>query len=253
MNGKWLNILSALLLVGCNSAPNRTDSKGEAVGRNAPIFITPKPNAAASKPNTNEVSVNKPAVVQFNAEKYLMVKESDLNKLVIKRTNDVLLNIKKDAESNTNDNPVNKELPKVIDNYINHSVKPDEPSLTVETVKLDPPPKNTVNPLLSFLMTFTIILAFVLAVGYFFFFKKKNVKSSEAAEPVIPNDPPKETPAAAAQAAPKIAVGSPIAQLQTSVPTDAKIVETVQGASQAATLGVTAAVVSATIDQSNQV
>ena len=254
MNGKWLNILSVLALTGCNSIAHRTDSKGEGIGRNAPVFITPKPNAAvANKPSEPVPTVSKPAVVNFNSEKYVMVKESDLGKLVEKRTTEALSNIKKEVASNTNQNPVNKEVEAAIDNYIKKPNIPDQSNITVETVKLEPAPKSTVNPLLSFFMTFIVILAFVLAVGYFFFFKKKNVKSNEAAEPVIPNDPPKEAAAAATQAAPKITIGSPIPQLQTIVPENAKIVEVAQGASQAATLGVTAAAVSTVIDQSNQV
>ena len=255
MNKKIVNIgLLVLLLSGCNSSFSKREPNGEPSSKNAPLFIRPNTNASTvNKPNTNEINANKPAVVQFNAEKYLMVKESDLGKLVEKRTTEALSNIKKEVAANTNENPVNKEVEAAIDNYIKKPNIPDQSNITVETVKLEPQPKSTVNPLLSFFMTFIVILAFVLAVGYFFFFKKKNVKSSEAAEPVIPNDPPKETPAAAAKAAPKIAVGSPIPQLQTVVPADAKIVEVAQGASQAATLGVTAAVVSTVIDQSNQV
>ena len=253
MNKKLVNIaLLVLLLSGCNSALSKREPNGEPSSKNAPLFIRPNTNASTvNKPNTNEVSANKPATVQFNSEKYLMVKESDLNKLVIKRTNDVLLNIKKDAETNTNDNPVNKELPKVIDNYINHSVKPDEPSLTVETVKLEPNKNtvNSVNPILSFLMTFIIILAFVLGVGYFFFFKKKNVNSSEATEPVVPNAP---TPTPA-QAAPQIPVVSPVLPQTIVTPAAAEnpITSVAQGASQAATLGVATAVVSTVVNTEN--
>ena len=238
MNGKVLNIAAvALLLSGCNSTKSRTDSKGETVGRNAPVFITPKANPV--QPNKAEPvpTAAKPAVVNFNAEKYIMVKESDLNKLVTQKTNEILRNKGSETHPNTNEKSVNKQPGDPVETKPTEiSNQQNEPVLTVETVKLEPV-KNTNNPIFSFLMTFLIVLAFTLAVGYFFFFKKKNVKSSEATEPVVPDAP---TPA---PAIPQTVV-TPAAQ-------ENPINAAVQGASQAATLGVTAAVVANTLTDQN--
>ena len=96
MNRLGLNIVLILLLTGCsmfNKNP-RTDSKGETINKNAPVFITPKANVpAVNKPSMNEVSSNKPPQVIFNADKYVMVKEKDLNLIVDQKTNEILLNI----------------------------------------------------------------------------------------------------------------------------------------------------------------
>ena len=60
MNRLGLNILLVLLLSGCST--NRTDSKGEKISANAPMFITPKANATPpNKANTNPITPNKPA------------------------------------------------------------------------------------------------------------------------------------------------------------------------------------------------
>ena len=91
MNRLGLNILVILLLSGCsmfNKNP-RTDSKGETISKNAPVFISPKTNAPTiNKPNTNQNALNKPPQVIFNAENYVMVKEKDLNAIVDQKTNE---------------------------------------------------------------------------------------------------------------------------------------------------------------------
>lgn len=159
---------------------NRTDSKGQKVSSNAPMFITPKTNAIpVNKPNVNEVAPNKPAQVVFNAESYVMVKEKDLNMLVTQKTNENLLNIKK---SNANAPQPNKELDAAIDAHIAKKKSADsvEPSSTANVIQLAPvaqekassnPP--AIHPIFAFIMTTLIILAFILAAGYFFFIKKK--------------------------------------------------------------------------------
>ena len=203
MNKLGLNILLVLLLSGCNmfTRNNRTDSKGENISANAPIFISPKANAnPVNKPITNQVAPNKPAQVVFNAENYVMVKEKDLNILVDQKTNEVLLNIKK---SNANEKQPNKELDAALDNHIKKTVEQPSVSLTPKIVQLAPAvepekPSNApaIHPIFAFIMTTLIILAFILTVGYFFFFKKK--ASNETPAPTT-----SETPKVATETAPE--------------------------------------------------
>ena len=203
MNRLGLNILLVLLLSGCNmfTRNNRTDSKGENISANAPIFITPKANAnPVNKPITNQVAPNKPAQVVFNAENYVMVKEKDLNILVDQKTNEVLLNIKK---SNANEKQPNKELDAALDNHIKKSVEQPSVDLTPKIVQLAPvvapeKPSNApaIHPIFAFIMTTLIILAFILTVGYFFFIKKK--ASNETPAPTTT-----ETPKVATETAPE--------------------------------------------------
>ena len=203
MNKLGLNILLVLLLSGCNmfTRNNRTDSKGENISANAPIFITPKANAnPVNKPITNQATPNKPAQVVFNAENYVMVKEKDLNILVDQKTNEVLLNIKK---SNANEKQPNKELDAAIDSHIKKSVEQPSVSLTPKIVQLAPvvepeKPSNApaIHPFFAFIMTTLIILAFILTVGYFFFIKKK--ASNETPAPTTA-----ETPKVATETAPE--------------------------------------------------
>ena len=203
MNKLGLNILLVLLLSGCNmfTRNNRTDSKGENISANAPIFITPKANAnPVNKPITNQVAPNKPAQVVFNAENYVMVKEKDLNILVDQKTNEVLLNIKK---SNANEKQPNKELDAALDNHIKKTVEQPSVSLTPKIVQLAPAvepekPSNApaIHPFFAFIMTTLIILAFILTVGYFFFIKKK--ASNETPAPTTT-----ETPKVATETAPE--------------------------------------------------
>ena len=201
MNRLGLNILLVLLLSGCSvfNKNSRTDSKGETINKNAPVFITPKTNAIpVNKPNTNEVAVNKPPQVIFNADNYVMVKEKDLNLIVDQKTNEILLNIKK---SNANQPQPNKELDAAIDSHIKKSVQPPSVSLTPNVVQLAPvvepeKPSNStpINPLFAFILVVLSVAAFILAVGYFLFIKKK--ASHETPAPTTP-----ETPKVATQAA----------------------------------------------------
>jgi len=203
MNKLGLNILLVLLLSGCNmfTRNNRTDSKGENISANAPIFISPKANAnPVNKPITNQVAPNKPAQVVFNAENYVMVKEKDLNILVDQKTNEVLLNIKK---SNANEKQPNKELDAALDNHIKKTIEQPSVSLTPKIVQLAPvvepeKPSNApaIHPIFAFIMTTLIILAFILTVGYFFFIKKK--ASNETPAPTTA-----ETPKVATETAPE--------------------------------------------------
>lgn len=180
MNKIWLNITAVLLLSGCSmfSKNPRTDSKGEPVNKNAPVFISPKTNGTpVNKPNTNQPAPNNPAKVSFNAESYVMVKEKDLNALVDQKTNDNLLNIKK---SNANAKQPNKELDAAIDNYIKKLAESKQVSLTANVLQLAPVeqekasnPPPAIHPFFAFIMIAVLMAGFILTVGYFFFIKKK--------------------------------------------------------------------------------
>ncbi len=207
MNKLGLNILLVLLLSGCNmfTRNNRTDSKGENISANAPIFITPKANAnPVNKPITNQVAPNKPAQVVFNAENYVMVKEKDLNILVDQKTNEVLLNIKK---SNANEKQPNKELDAALDSHIKKTIEQPSVSLTPKIVQLAPvvepeKPSNSpaIHPLFAFILVVLSVAAFILAAGYFLFFKKKASNETPAPTPA-PTTP--ETPKVATETAPE--------------------------------------------------
>jgi len=181
MNKIGPNILLILLLSGCAALKNsRTDSKGETINKNAPVFISPKTNEIiVNKANTNAITPNKTAQVVFNAENYVMVKEKDLNILIDQKTNENLLNIKK---SNANAPQPNKELDEAIDSHIIRKKLGDseQGSSTANVMQLTPVALEkalsnspAIHPFLAFIMTILIISTFILAVGYFFFIKKK--------------------------------------------------------------------------------
>ncbi len=188
MNRLGLNILVVLLLTGCVglNKNSRTDSKGETINKNAPVFISSKANASpVNKLNTNEIPVNKPPQVIFNAENYVMVKEKDLNILVDQKTNEVLLNIKK---SNANEKQPNKELDAALDSHIKKSVEQPSVSLTPKIVQLAPAvepekPSNApaIHPFFAFVLIVLLMVGSILTVGYFFFIRKK--ASNEPAAP----------------------------------------------------------------------
>jgi hypothetical protein len=179
-------------LSGCSSFNKtpRTDSKGETVSKNAPVFISSKTNAnPVNKPNTNEVALNKPPQVIFNADKYVMVKEKDLNLIVDQKTNEILLNIKK---SNANATEPNKELDAAIDAHIQRkkSGDSDEGSLTPNVIQLSPVVEKEVlsnrppiHPFFAFVLIVLLMVGSILTVGYFFFIKKKASNEPAASKP----------------------------------------------------------------------
>ena len=190
MNRLGLNILVVLLLTGCAgwNKNSRTDSKGETINKNAPVFISSKANAIpVNKPNTNEIPVNKPPQVIFNADKYVMVKEKDLNLIVDQKTNEILLNIKK---SNANATEPNKELDAAIDAHIQRKKSGDSEgaSLTPNVIQLAPVVEKEVSsnrppihPFFAFVLIVLLMVGSILTVGYFFFNRKK--ASNEPAAP----------------------------------------------------------------------
>ena len=119
MNQKLLNILLlSLLLTGCSSFMKMPD--GTVANKNAPIFVKPNTNSPVvnKAPVEATPSAGRPAIVNFNSEKYIMVKESDLNRLVEEKTKEAILNSYKKVpktniisanNENTNGNVVNNE------------------------------------------------------------------------------------------------------------------------------------------------
>ena len=118
-----------------------------------------------------------------------MVKESDLNKLVVQKTNEALRNKQTETKPITNQKELN--IAPGASNLTEKNILPEPSIQTVETIQLDPI-KNTKNPILSFLMTAFAIFAFTILVGYFFLFGKKKAKSDEAPTPTTPKDPTTE-------------------------------------------------------------
>lgn len=176
MNQKLLNILLlSLLLTGCSSFMKMPD--GTVGNKNAPIFV--KPNTNSSVLNKGEVearpSARYPAVVSFNAEKYIMVKESDLNKLVEEKTKEAILNSYK-LKPNTNDNLPNNE--NTNDNIVNNEVTDIVPVgkvPTVETLMIKPNESSFVG---RYVATVLVVLGFVLGAGWLVW-KKKLVAAKE--------------------------------------------------------------------------
>ena len=170
MNQKLLNILLlSLLLTGCSSFMKMPD--GTVANKNAPIFV--KPNTNSPVVNKQEVeaapSARRPAVVSFNAEKYIMVKESDLNKLVEEKTKEAILNSYK-IKPNTNTISVNNE--NTNGNVVNNEptdVVPIGKVPTVETLVIKPQETSFVG---RYLVTVAVVLAFVLGVGWLFWKNK---------------------------------------------------------------------------------
>ena len=79
MNARALNIPLCLLLAGCSSFYK--NKEGENINKNAPIFVSPK---------TNAILPNKPAEpkVEYKGEKYILVKETDLNLLINRKASE---------------------------------------------------------------------------------------------------------------------------------------------------------------------
>ena len=150
---------------------------GTIANKNAPIFV---------KPNTNSPVVNKqpveatptaarPAIVNFNSEKYIMVKESDLNKLVEEKTKEAILNSYKKVpktndisvnNANTNGNALNNESIDVI---------PMGKVPTIETVAIKPQESSFVG---RYVVTVLVILSFILGIGWLVW-KNKMISAKE--------------------------------------------------------------------------
>lgn len=126
MNKKALNIALCLLLAGCSSFYK--DKNGENINKNAPIFI---------KPNTNAIPANKPAEpkVEYKGEKYILVKETDLNLLINRKASEPAPNkgaVAAPAATGENSPPPQK----IGEN--SPPTKPHTETLSVPVIRLEP-------------------------------------------------------------------------------------------------------------------
>lgn len=126
MNKKALNIPLCLLLAGCSSFYK--DKNGENINKNAPIFVSPK---------TNAILPNKPAEpkVEYKGEKYILVKETDLNLLINRKASEPAPNkgaVAAPAATGENSPPPQK----IGEN--SPPTKPHTETLSVPVIRLEP-------------------------------------------------------------------------------------------------------------------
>ena len=176
MNQKLLNIaLLSLLLTGCSSFMKMPD--GTIANKNAPIFVKPNTNnPPVNKPQAEPApSAGRPAIVNFNAEKYIMVKESDLNRLVEEKTKEAILNSYKKVP-NTNDILVNNE--NTNGNVLNNGsidVIPMGKVPAIETIAIKPQQESVIG---KYIATVLVLLTFFLGVGWLVY-KNKMISAKE--------------------------------------------------------------------------
>jgi PBP1b-binding outer membrane lipoprotein LpoB len=176
MNQKLLNILLlSLLLTGCSSFMKMPD--GTVANKNAPIFVKPNTNSPVvnKAPVEATPSAGRPAIVNFNSEKYIMVKESDLNRLVEEKTKEAILNSYKKIP-NTNDILVNNA--NTNGNVLNNGsidVIPTGRVPTVETIAIKPQQESVIG---KYVATVLVLLTFILGVGWLVY-KNKLIAAKE--------------------------------------------------------------------------
>ena len=176
MNQKSLNIaLLSLLLSGCSSFMKMPD--GTIANKNAPIFVKPNTNSPVvnKAPVEATPSAGRPAIVNFNAEKYIMVKESDLNKLVEEKTKEAILNSYKKIPNtnsispnneNTNGNKLNNEEVDIV---------PMGKVPAIETIAIKPQQESFVG---KYVVTVLVVLSFILGIGWMVW-KNKMISAKE--------------------------------------------------------------------------
>lgn len=176
MNQKLLNILLlSLLLTGCSSFMKMPD--GTVANKNAPIFVKPNTNSPVvnKAPVEATPSAGRPAIVNFNSEKYIMVKESDLNRLVEEKTKEAILNSYKKVPNtnsisanneNTNGNVLNNEQVDIV---------PIGKVPTIETIAIKPQQESFVG---RYVVTVLVILSFILGIGWLVW-KNKMISAKE--------------------------------------------------------------------------
>jgi len=174
MNQKSLNIaLLSLLLTGCSSFMKMPD--GTISNKNAPIFVKPNTNnPVVNKPPVEATpSAGRPAIVNFNAEKYIMVKESDVNKLVEEKVKEAILNSYKKVP-NTNDISVNNTNGNVVNND-QVDIVPMGKVPAIETIAIKPQESSLIG---KYVVTVLVILCFVLGIGWMAY-KNKIISAKE--------------------------------------------------------------------------
>lgn len=174
MNQKLLNIvLLSLLLTGCSSFMKMPD--GTIANKNAPIFVKPNTNnPPVNKPQAEPApSAGRPAIVNFNAEKYVMVKESDVNKLVEERVKEAILNSYKKVP-NTNSISVNNTNGNVANNE-QVDIVPIGKVPTIETIAIKPQQESVIG---KYIVTVLVLLSFILGIGWMVY-KNKIIAAKE--------------------------------------------------------------------------
>lgn len=174
MNQKLLNIaLLSLLLTGCSSFMKMPD--GTIANKNAPIFVKPNTNnPPVNKPQAEPApSAGRPAIVNFNAEKYVMVKESDVNKLVEERVKEAILNSYKKVP-NTNSISVNNTNGNVVNNE-QVDIVPIGKVPTIETIAIKPQQESVIG---KYIVTVLVLLSFILGIGWMVY-KNKIIAAKE--------------------------------------------------------------------------
>jgi hypothetical protein len=150
---------------------------GTVANKNAPIFVKPNTNSPVvnKAPVEATPSAGRPAIVNFNSEKYIMVKESDLNKLVEEKTKEAILNSYKKVPK-TNDILVNNE--NTNGNVLNNEevdIVPIGKVPTIETIAIKPQESSFVG---RYVVTVLVVLSFILGIGWLVW-KNKMISAKE--------------------------------------------------------------------------
>jgi hypothetical protein len=150
---------------------------GTVANKNAPIFVKPNTNSPVvnKAPVEATPSAGRPAIVNFNAEKYIMVKESDLNRLVEEKTKEAILNSYKKVPK-TNDILVNNE--NTNGNVVNNEqvdIVPMGKVPTIETIAIKPQQESFVG---RYVVTVLVVLSFILGIGWLVW-KNKMISAKE--------------------------------------------------------------------------
>jgi hypothetical protein len=150
---------------------------GTVANKNAPIFVKPNTNSPVvnKAPVEATPSAGRPAIVNFNAEKYVMVKESDLNRLVEEKTKEAILNSYKKVPK-TNDILVNNE--NTNGNVVNNEqvdIVPMGKVPTIETIAIKPQQESFVG---RYVVTVLVVLSFILGIGWLVW-KNKMISAKE--------------------------------------------------------------------------
>lgn len=164
MNLKALNIPLCLLLAGCSSFYK--NKEGENINKNAPIFVSPK---------TNAILPNKPAEpkVEYKGEKYILVKETDLNLLINRKASEPAPNkpaVAAPAATGENSPPPQK---------IGENSPPTQPNpeiVSVPVIRLEPVEEkksSSFNWPLFFLVSIGLTTLLSTAL-YFLYYKPQN-------------------------------------------------------------------------------
>ena len=161
MNARALNIALCLLLAGCSSFYK--NKEGENINKNAPIFVSPK---------TNAILPNKPAEpkVEYKGEKYILVKETDLNLLLNRKVNEPAPN--KGAVAAPAPTGENSPPAKIGENSPPTQSKPE--ILSVPVIRLEPTEEKKPSASSSWPLFFLVVIgmAALFATAWYYLYYK---------------------------------------------------------------------------------